>query len=187
MRLGIILAAAAFCVSALTARADTFETFDLNATFLGAGTITGTVNLDMSGLYTLASTADLTYTNGATTVLFNGYNYGVGETFNSPYIVDFTFYNSSFTDIFTLKVPVATEGSLAGFTGGLCTYSDSASCNYTLTELTLAGSYAIGAFSGTFTPDIPPAATPEPTSLALLGTGILVIAEPVRRRLRRTA
>lgn len=190
MRLTLILAAAAFCVSSLTARADTFETFDLNATILGAGTITGTVNLDLSSTSThnfSDSLAGLTFTNtsGTSTIYFNSYNTSFGYTFASPYTVNLTFYNSTYTDSFQLYLPVTTEGSLAGFDGGLCTYSNSSSCHYYISQINLAGSN-YGVLKGTFAPDLP-AATPEPTSFALLGTGLLGLAGGLRKRLRRRA
>jgi hypothetical protein len=188
MRCIPILALAASCVFTLVARADTFQTFDLNATFLGAGSITGTVDLDLSSTSThnlSSSTADLTYTNGGTTVQFTGNNTSLGVTFNKPYTVFLTFYDSSMKDQFVLEVPVTTEGSLTGFTGGVCT-ALAANCGSFDASITL-GSSGFNAFRGTFTPDVPASPAPEPASLALLGTGLLGLAGPIRRRWRRAA
>jgi hypothetical protein len=188
MRCIHILALAAFCVSTLAARADTFQTFDLNVSFLGAGSITGTVNLDLSSTSThnlSSSTANLTYINGATTVLFTGNNTSLGETFNTPYTVFLTFFDSSKKDEFVLEVPVTTEGSLAGFAGGVCT-GLAGNCGSFDASITI-GSSGLNAFRGTFTPDTPASPAPEPASLALLGTGLLGLAEPIRRRWRNAA
>jgi hypothetical protein len=187
MRVPAILAVAALGLFTLAAKADTFQTFDLDVTFLGAGTITGTVDLDLSSTSThdeFDSTADLTYTDGATTTQFTGWNFSYGSTSSSPYDVYLTFLDSS-TDHLVLMLPVTAEGSLAGFNGGLCTYLSS--CNSNLTTFTPVGSYGYGALVGTFTPEVSATPTPEPASIALLGTGLLGLTGCMRKRICRSA
>lgn len=188
MRLAVLLATVAFGMSTLAARADTFQTFDLNATILGEGTVTGTVNLDLSSTISHDfndSVANLTFTSTdkSTVVQFTGNDFSFGDTF-SPATVSLTFYNSSKTSHFVLMVPVTTVGSLAGFNGGLCTEL-SGTCGSFDAAIYLP-TWNDNVFKGTFAPEVT-AATPEPASLALLATGLLGLAGPVRRRLYRTA
>ncbi len=64
---------------------------------------------------------------------------------------------------------------LFGGTGGVYTFSSGGPC-------ALTNYFGIGTYTNNFSLDITPAATPEPSSLILLGTGLLGVAGVVRRR-----
>ncbi len=176
MRLVPLAAATILFFASLVARADTFVPFQLNATFANGGTISGTVDLDTDSTLAVSSfdtTANLTLVQGNTSYTFSGHNGGfeqVGGT--SPYIA---LGFATTPDQFDLLLPTT---SLASFTGGLCTSANP--CDGKASQLPLSLFSRIAVTSGTFT-EI--AATPEPSGVVLLGTGLLGALGAVRRRL----
>lgn len=164
------LAVVFLALSTFAAHADT--TFNVSGATEHNGTFSGTITLDTAtSQFTAAS---ITYSLFSSTYLFNVIDLQElgGGTYNT-YIAD------AAGEQFALKLPVAT---LSGYQGStICT----GNC------LTPGGGYASAFFdmlnprdlynvtSGSLTPA---AATPEPSSIALLTTGLLGIAGTLRKR-----
>lgn len=173
-----VLSAALLSFS-LAARADTFETLDLNATLTNGGTVTGTVTLDLNADLSrmspalFESSANLTYTfNGASSV-FSGDNRVFSGTPNETGV---TFFNAG-GDQLNLDWETSLFASFAGSIGNFCTIASP--CDGIASSLYLPSSRTeIEIASAT----VAPAATPEPSSLALLGTGVLGFAGVLRKR-----
>ena len=178
MRLRFVLAAVTLLSAVGMARANTLSTFNLSAT-LTSGTATGTLILDSTtGKFTdanilVTSTAGSATFTGAPTssIATTGLSSNVFATSSSPLLS------------FDLALPLA---SLKGYAGGsLCTIT--ALCATDSSGVQLLGAADLAdVTSGTLTlvPSIPVAATvtPEPPSLLLIGTGVLVLGSFMRRR-----
>lgn len=181
----VLLVGAFLLAGSLIGRADTITTFDLQGVpndgitaTTAAGTLTGTVTIDTTmGVITgVDATVDTTSgVLGVTSETFTSLEYQQSVTFPSDY---FEAAATSGGYFLVLDFPVA---SLVGYSGGpLCTYAygyspcDGPSSDYGNSQ------YGVGFVSGSLTPEV--AATPEPSSLALLGSGALGLAGVLRRR-----
>ena len=157
------------------------ETFNLNAT-LTNGTATGTVDYNpATGVF---SGSNVFLTNGTTTYDFTYVNTYKADTVNFAWI----FQDSDGTGnvFFQLDVPMNFT------TGDICSTSSNAGCKDTAAPGFYYNSLLEGfddagnltgtletVTSGTLTP------TPEPSSIALLGTGLLGTAGVMRKRFAR--
>ena len=171
--LAAALVALPLCLS--VARADTLEKFGLDGVGIKGETYGGTAIIDITTGTYVSVDFSLSGQPAIDTIL----SQGIDPDFGS-YAVDLY---GAFQDT-NLEI-VTTSTSLIGYTGGdLC--SVDIRCDGSLsfwTAFTPVREVGDALYSGTLTDEGPEvAATPEPSSFMLLGTGLLGIAGMVKRR-----
>jgi len=188
--LRLIVATLVFAVSSLAAHADIVDTFAVSiktgSGFLPTDTAGGTLALDVTtGRWV---SADVSYYYGgnpedivATFTTMDGYYP------HSEFIYTFFLSDQNSDAPFSLALPVA---SLVGYTGGsICSMESPCADGVDFTSaFSFPGSPSTDPYveSGSLTlissVDPPSAVTPEPSTFALVGTGLLSLAGAARRK-----
>lgn len=166
MRLLAFVASAVVICAGCVAHADTFQTFQFSISFEPSGGVAGQIVLD-------TTTDQFTSIGGFSGSLPTGnsfYTIASQGVSNGDYAVEAL--GSAYP--LTIVLPVTT---LAGYNGSVvCTETLGSGCFASSTLL-------FPAISGSLTPLASTSVTPEPSSIALLGTGMLGVAGVVCKRL----
>ena len=178
MRLRLIVAAILLCTASFAAKADTvnFTYVDTSTTF--GGTVSGSGSFTFAGSPSSISLGNLTSFTFTDTLVDDtdtpSFTYGLGN------LTSFAATLSG-TTLQTLSLQTGfVNASLPGF------FQES----FTITSLNTNGATTHSTFddeifltsTGTVTASVIPPAVPEPSSIALLGTGVLGLAGMLRRR-----
>jgi len=165
--LAVVLALVGLMGSSV-ARGDSVSTFNVSGTFADGSTVSGTVTIDTNN--GTVQTLDLTESNLPYGSLNNSTIDGI-DSYGNYAIVGWGNPPSPASDAIWLYIPV---GSLVGFTGSqLCSSDYQTGCSGDLSQYGYSTGGSGGFDDGMVSGSITAIATPEPSSIILLGTGLL--------------
>lgn len=190
MRCAYLIVIAMLGFGAALARADVYTTFDVSAGFESYDSVSPHVDGSLSGTVVIDETlgtfvaADLMVVTpvGIDTLSQLGGGEEIGDVLNGAYN---EFVEGSLGSDLELTLSTPT---LVGYAGGAICGTSLENCPFTdgsggilVAGLVFSdvGVYSANAYTGELTPIM---ATPEPGSVALLGTGVLGFVQLVRRR-----
>jgi mannose-6-phosphate isomerase-like protein (cupin superfamily) len=171
MCLRSVVLSAALLILPLPLIADTVTTFTLNdVTFADGATATGTITIDVTT--GVPTGVDMVYSDGAVTDDFIA---APSYFSNGPYSTINSFDPAN--EYLNFSLPVST---LVGYTGGnICSDEPICAIGSAFVDFRVINSLETGSLDA---PSESTPAVPEPSTLALLGTGILGLAGAAHRR-----
>ena len=168
MRFKLPLLAVPLLLTSLTAYADTITTFDAAGMFASGSKLSGQLTIDTTtGVVTSVNLG----VTGPDNLLFTTIG---GQSANTPTAGNYHLSLLSGSNTFNFELPV---GTLVGYTGGLIASTSNPESSGNTSAIFFGNT---GTFDYLTSGSVAP--TPEPSSVLLLGTGVLGMAGVLRKR-----
>jgi PEP-CTERM motif len=178
-------------LSTIAAHADTVSTFDISGNsapigVFGAGPLSGTLTIDtttgvVTGSDIILNVPDVFSSSSDEIFVFNTAPVSQGEVVPNIFVIEL---KDGSTESFGLALPIS---SLVDYTGGpICSETNPCTSDSSSSVSPFLGTYFSNPESASLTLENPittnPSTVPEPSSLALMGTGVVGAFCTLRRR-----